>query len=223
MPPTVDARAALYSSLIPGLGQLIQRRGWAGGLCFLITLLLFTASVALGHISGRTAEVFFFLLLALPWWAFQAYDAYLGPDRTITFRRTWRSVWNRGHDIRFLGLLLLISALIDTWIILANLDYLLPFYCTKPEGALGFATKAVSPVLHLAVGYGFMRLRRWSLLVYLVYAAYGFTNGLVNLTCFGPGRIRNTLLAAIVLSTIYILWRRHVLLGPLADQQQVPD
>jgi hypothetical protein len=58
-----------------------------------------------------------------------------------------------------------------------------------------------------------LRLRRWSLLVYLLYAAYGLTNGLVNLTCFGPGRIRNTLLAAIVLSTAYILWRRRVLLG----------
>ena len=58
-----------------------------------------------------------------------------------------------------------------------------------------------------------MRLRRWSLFVYLVYAAYGFTNGAINLTCFGPGRIRNTLLAAIVVSTAYILWRRRVLLA----------
>lgn len=207
-----DPLATLYSSLIPGLGQLIRRRRRSGLLCLLVTLLLFTASMALGRISGRAAEVFFFMLLALPWWAFQAYDAYLGPGDGHTFRRTWRAVWDRGHDIRFLGLLLLISALNDTWIIFANLDYLLPFYCTKPDGVLGFATKAISPALHLVVGYGFMRLRRWSLLVYLVYAAYGFTNGLVNLTCFGPGRIRNTLLAAIVLSTIYILWRRHILL-----------
>jgi len=207
-----DPLAALYSSLIPGLGQLIRRRRTSGLLCLLVALLLFTASMALGRISGRAAEVFFFMLLALPWWAFQAYDAYLGPGASHTFRRTWRAVWDRGHDIRFLGLLLLISALNDTWIILANLDYLLPFYCTKPDGVLGFFTKAISPALHLVVGYGFMRLRRWSLLVYLVYAAYGFTNGLVNLTCFGPGRIRNTLLAAIVLSTIYILWRRRVLL-----------
>jgi len=35
---------------------------------------------------------------------------------------------------------------------------------------------------------------------------------MVNLACFGPGRIRNTLLAAVVLSTMYILWRRNVLL-----------
>lgn len=153
------------------------------------------------------------MLLALPWWAIQSYDAYLGPSRTqCDFLRTWRAVWHQGHDIRFLGLLLLISALNDTWIILRNLDYLLPFYCTKLDGIPGFATKAISPALHLIVGYGFLRLRRWSLFIYLLYAAYGWTNGVVNLTCFGPGRIRNTLLIAIVCSTLYILWRRHILL-----------
>jgi hypothetical protein len=35
---------------------------------------------------------------------------------------------------------------------------------------------------------------------------------MVNLACFGPGRIRNTLLAAVILSTIYIVWRRNILL-----------
>lgn len=198
--------------LIPGFGQLLRRRWNAGSLSFVITLLLLVSSLALGRVSGRAAEVFFFMLLALPWWVFQAYDAYLGAQDGPAFLGTWRTVWDRGHDIRFLGLLLFISALNDTWIILMNLDYLLPFYCTKPDGPLGLAVKAISPALHLAVGYGFMRLRRWALFAYLIYAAYGFTNGLVNLTCFGPGRIRNTLLIAIVLSTAYILWRRRILL-----------
>ncbi len=157
---------------------------------------LIIASLALGRVSGRAAEVFFFMVLALPWWALQGYDAYLGPaDTGSSWRRTFRTAWQRGHDIRFLGVLLVISALNDTYIILANLDYLLPFYCTKPTGIPGFLTKAISPVLHLAVGYGFIRCRRWAFFLYLVYAAYGFTNGMVNLTCFGPGRIRNTLLA----------------------------
>lgn len=211
--PSHDSRAAFLSSLCPGLGQLVQARYVHAVTAFLGTVALIGASVALGRISGRAAEVFFFMLLALPWWAFHAYDAYLGPSSgTSNLLRTWREVWRQGQDIRFLGLLLLVSALNDTWIILNNLDYLLPFYCTKPDGIPGFLTKAISPALHLAVGYGFLRLYRWSLFVYLLYAAYGFTNGLVNLTCFGPGRIRNTLLAAIVLSTLYLLWRRHILL-----------
>ena len=109
-------------------------------------------------------------------------------DRTAgsTWRRTFRTAWRRGHDIRFLGVLLVISALNDTFIILENFDYLLPFYCTKFSGIPGFLTKAISPVLHLVVGYGFLRCTRWAFFIYLVYAAYGFTNGMVNLACFGP-------------------------------------
>jgi hypothetical protein len=212
MPTASDTRAAFLSALIPGLGQLVQRRHTEAFAAFAATMLLIALSAWLGRVTDRAVEVLVFMVLALPCWVLQSYDAYLGTDRPGPhWLRTWRLVWRQGHDIRFLGLLLLISALNDTWIILKNLDYLLPFYCMKPGGAAGFAAKAISPVLHIMVGYGFIRLRRWSLLVYLVYAAYGFTNGLVNLTCFGPGRIRNTLLAAIVLSTAYILLRRQVL------------
>ena len=213
MSSSADSRAALLSALLPGLGQLSQGRRLQALTACIATLLLIALSAWLGRITDRAVEVLVFMVLALPCWVLQSYDAYLGPsDTQPDTLRTWTIVWQRGHDIRFLGLLLLISALNDTWIILRNLDYLLPFYCTKLDGIAGFATKAISPVLHLAVGYGFMRLRRWALFVYLVYAAYGFTNGMVNLTCFGPGRIRNTLLAAIVLSTLYILQRRRVLL-----------
>ena len=213
MPGATDHHAALLSALCPGLGQLAQGRRTDAGKAFSITILLLVTSLGLGRMSGRAAEVLFFMILVLPWWALQSYNAQLGrTDRAITWRGTWGQAWKGGHDIRFLGLLLFISAVNDTWIILMNLDYLLPFYCTKPEGLPGFLTKAISPVLHITVGYGFMKLRRWSLLVYLVYAAYGLTNGLVNLTCFGPGRIRNTLLVAVIVSTLYILWRRHVLL-----------
>jgi hypothetical protein len=213
MSDAFDVRAALLSSFLPGAGQLIQRRYIQAVTACIYTIVLVTASFALGQIFGRAAEVFFFMVLTLPWWALQTYDAYLGPsgDRA-QWRRTFRTAWQHGHDIRFLGLLLLISAINDTFIILNNLDYLLPFYCTKPGGIPGFLTKAISPALHVAVGYGFVRLSRWAFFVYLVYAAYGFTNGMVNLTCFGPGRIRNTLLVAVVLSTIYVLWRRHILL-----------
>ncbi len=213
MQTTSDPRAAFLSAVVPGLGQLVQRRVAAAGAAFAIALLLLVSTGWAGRATDRVVEVLLFMVLVLPWWVLQSYDAYLGaPPGEPALRRTWRAVWRRGHDIRFLGVLLLISAVNDTWIILNNLSYLLPFYCTKLDGIPGVATKAISPILHTMVGYGFVRLRRWSLLVYLVYAAYGLTNGLVNLTCFGPGRIRNTLLAAIVLSTVYILWRRKILL-----------
>lgn len=205
-----DARAALFSALLPGLGQFTQQRYRQGLACLVTTLVLATASAGLGHISGRAAEVFFFMLLVLPWWAIQSYDAYLGPsDQQPDLLRTWRAVWQHGHDIRFLGVLFLLSAVNDSIIILSNPEYLLPFFCTKPAGVVGIATKAVSPVLHTAVGFGFLRLRRWSLFLYLLYAAYGMTNAVVNLTCFGPGRVRNTLLITLAGFTIYIVWRQR--------------
>jgi hypothetical protein len=205
-----DPRAALFSGLLPGLGQLTQGRRQQGFLCLSISLALVVASFGLGRVSGRAAEVFFFMLLVLPWWTLQSYDAYLGSsDAQPDLLRTWRSVWTRAHDIRFLGALFLLSAVNDSYIILINPDYLLPFYCTKPAGVLGFLTKALSPVLHTVVGIGFLRLRRWALFAYLLYAAYGMSNALVNLTCFGPGRVRNTLLVTLAGFTAYILWRRR--------------
>ena len=211
--PISDHRAAVYSALLPGLGQFIRGRHRAGLFYASLTILLILLSLALGRVSGRAAEVFFFMLLALPWWALQSYDAALGPAVSGSdVVRTGRMAWVQGHDIRFLGLLFLISAANDAIIIANNPEYLLPFFCTKLDGAAGFITKALSPFLHTWVGYGFLRLRKWSLLVYLVYAAYGTTNALVNLTCFGPGRIRNTLLIALITFTSYILWRRQMFL-----------
>ncbi|HAP42217.1 MAG TPA: hypothetical protein DCQ94_21060 [Nitrospira sp.] len=208
---TSDHRAALYSTLLPGLGQLLRGRRRAAVFYGFITILLIVLSYALGRLSGRAAEVFFFMLLALPWWALQSYDAALGPAGSGSdVARTGRKAWAEGHDIRVLGLLFLVSAANDAIIIAKNPEYLLPFFCTKLDGAAGFVTKALSPVLHTWVGYGFLRLKKWSLLVYLVYAAYGTTNAVVNLTCFGPGRIRNTLLIALLAFTSYILWRRHM-------------
>ena len=205
-----NSRAALFSALVPGLGQLTQQRYSLGLTCFTTTILLVVISLGLGRISGRAAEVFFFMLLVLPWLAIQSYDAYLGPSgQQGDLLRTWRAVWQEGHDIRFLGALFLLSAVNDSIIILNNPEYLLPFFCTKPAGVVGVVTKAISPVLHTAVGYGFLRLRRWSLFLYLLYAAYGMTNAVVNLTCFGPGRVRNALLVTLAAFTGYLLWRRR--------------
>lgn len=206
-----DRRAAVYSALLPGLGQLIRGRYGAGLFYGLVTILLILLSLALGRVSGRAAEVFFFMLLALPWWALQSYDAALGPSESGSdLARSTRTAWAQGHDIRFLGLLFLVSAGNDALLIARNPDYLLPFFCTRLDGSAGFITKALSPFLHTLVGYGFLRVKKWSLLIYLVYAAYGTTNALVNLACFGPGRIRNTLLIALLVFTSYVIARRRV-------------
>ncbi|MBU6434947.1 MAG: hypothetical protein KGS09_03935 [Nitrospirae bacterium] len=218
-----NVRAAALSALLPGLGQWTQGRRHQALAYLAIALLLISLSLSLGRISGRAAEVLFFMLLTLPWWAIQSYDAYLGPsDSSADLQRTWQTVSTRGHDIRFLGALFLLSAINDSFIILMNPEYLLPFFCTKPGGVLGFLTKALSPVLHTMVGYGFLRLRRWALFVYLLYAAYGMTNALVNLTCFGPGRVRNALLITLAGFTAYILWRRRCFQSNAASRAASP-
>src|SRR5215467_8470266 len=196
--PSIDSRAALFSALLPGLGQFVQHRYWQGLTYLTITLALTAASGGLGQISGRAAEVFFFMLLVLPWWAVQSYDAYLGPsNQPVDLLRTWHAVWQQGHDIRFLGVLFLLSAVNDAIIILNNPEYLLPFFCTKPAGFVGGVTKAISPVLHTAVGYGFLRLSPLSLFLYLLNAADRMTNAVLNLTCFIPARVRYTMLISL--------------------------
>jgi hypothetical protein len=152
------------------------------------------------------------MLFVLPWWTIQSYDAYLpGPDtdRPFDFRETLKTIWERAHDIRYLGALFFLTAFTDFYIIVANPSYALTVFCAKPAGVWGILAKAQSPTLHTLIGYGFMRLRRWALLLYLLYAAFGFLNATANYACFGYGRVRTVFLLTLAGFTAYIWWRRH--------------
>ncbi len=150
------------------------------------------------------------MIIVLPWWVIQSYDAYLPKASPVEgWLHTVRIVWGRAHDIRYLGALFLLSAFMDVYIIASNPAYALPFFCTKPTGALGILAKAQSPALHTLLGYGFLRLRRWSLFLYLAYAGFGLLNATVNYACFGYGRIRTTLVLTLLVFTGYVLWRRQ--------------
>jgi hypothetical protein len=203
--------AAVGSALLPGLGQALRgQKAWAAVL-FGTAVGLVTLSWAIEHAGGIGAGVFFFLLVALPLWWLQAYQAFLpATENGIPgLVDAARQAWDRAHDLRFLGALFLISAAIDLWIILASPKYSLPFFCLKPTGFLGFLAKAQSPTFHIFIGYGFLQLKRWALFVYLAYAAFGLLNATVNFTCFGIGRIRTVLVISLVIFTGYILMRRH--------------
>jgi len=125
------------------------------------------------------------------------------------WRQRVRTAWARGDDIRYLGALFLLTAVTDLYIILARPDYALTVFCAKPSGVWGILAKAQSPTLHTVIGYGFLRLRRWSLLLYLAYAAFGLMNALTNYACFGYGRIRTVFLLSLLLFTLYVVWRRR--------------
>lgn len=205
-------RAVVYSTLLPGLGQAVRGyRTHAAGIG-IVTAGLLGSTALLAKISGVEAAVFVVMLLVLPWWAIQSYDASLpGP---LGWARTARAIWMNSHDIRYLGALFLLTAVTDLYIILARPDYALTVFCLKPGGLWGILAKAQSPILHAFIGYGFLRLRRWGLMLYLAYAAFGVMNASANYACFGYGRIRTVFLLSLIAFTLYIMWRRRCFSPP---------
>ncbi len=202
--------AALFSALIPGLGQAMQGRMRPGFLSFALCVGLAVFSVAIGRLAGAGAEVFLLMLLALPAWIFQLYDAYLSfTPAPGTLRRTWSIVWQRAYDVRYLGALFLLSAVMDLYIILKQPDYALSVFCTKPAGLPGLLFKIQSPTIHTLIGYGFLRLRRWALLLYLAYAGFGVMNAMANFSCFGYGRVRAAFFISLIGFTAYVWFRRQ--------------
>jgi hypothetical protein len=164
--------------------------------------------------AGPSAAIFVLMLLVLPWWALQSYAAGLpAPPGPLGLLQTLRIVWARAHDIRYLGALFFLTALTDLYIIVANPEYSLTIFCSKPGGVLGVLAKAQSPMLHTLIGYGFMRLRRWALFLYLAYAAFGLLNATANYACFGYGRVRTVFLVTLIGFTLYVLRRRRCFQG----------
>jgi len=205
-PDGIRQRALVFSALLPGSGQAV--RGYhahAAGI-FVATAGLLGGAALLARAGGAESAAFFLMLLVLPWWILQSYGASL-PD-PLGWSSTLRATWANSHDIRYLGALFLLTALTDLYIILARPDYSLTVFCLKPGGLWGLLAKAQSPTLHLLIGYGFLRLRRWALLLYLAYAAFGVMNASANYACFGYGRIRTVFLLSLVAFTLYVVWRR---------------
>lgn len=200
---------AMLSAAVPGLGQAVKRQTRHAFGIFTTSCLLVGCAWWIGRADGIGAAIFFLMLLVLPWWAVQTYDAWLpATPASAGMGTTLKIVWARAHDIRYLGALFILTAFTDLYIIVANPEYALTIFCTKPAGLWGALAKAQSPTFHTLIGYGFMRLRRWSLLLYLAYAAFGLVNATANYACFGYGRVRTVFLLTLIAFTVYVLWRR---------------
>ena len=198
---------ALISGLIPGLGLWLRGYPQQGFVAFCCGIILITAVCVAGLWTGAGASIFFGMLIVLPWWIFQIFQTSLPSPAGV--KETWNIVWKNGHDIQYLGGLFFLAAFMDAYIILANPQYSLHVFCTRPEGVLGALAKIQSPLFHVAIGYGFLGRRRWALLVYLVYAGYGLLNATANFACEGYGRIRTVFFFTLLGFTIYVLLRRH--------------
>ena len=203
-------RAGLFATLIPGLGQVVSGRPAHGLVIFSLTGVLIASGMVLGRTAGLSAEIFYFVLVVVPWWLLQIYDATLSQPHTgIPLTTALRQVRDHAHDLRYLGILFLVTALMDLYIILANPDYALAVFCSKPTGTLGLMVKIQSPTIHVLIGAGFLRLRRWALGLYLAYAGFGLLNASANFACFGFGRVRTVFLISLIVFTAYIWSRRQ--------------
>ena len=208
--------AAFVSAFVPGLGLWI--RGYSNQAIRIIGIGtgLGVMTWVLGRLGGTGAGIFGGMLILLPWWVFQAFQTSL-PNPT-GMRGTWQIIWEKGHDIQFLGALFFIAAVTDLYVILSNPQYYLHVFCTRPKGVIGMIAKAQAPAFHLAIGYGFLGRRRWALLVYLVYAGYGLINAVVNFACEGYGRIRTVFIITLLGFTAYVIFRRRCFLSrPLQE------
>lgn len=107
-----------------------------------------------------------------------------------------------------IGVLLIANGFVDLYIILDRPEYALKFFGQSFHGPAGWIVKFQSPLLHALIGYGFLRLKRWSYLLYMAYAFFGMTNALTNLYLLGPGKIRNIFIVSLFFFTLYIYLRR---------------
>ena len=138
-------------------------------------LALGVLAVSIGGIAGPGAEVLAILYFVVPCWVFQTYDACLAnvhpPSQHADIVRKC------GHDIRYLGALFLMSAIMDLYIIVAQPQDVLAVFCTKPEGWLGLLFKI--QFLPFTEDFPDFCSDDRASSAPLLYAGFGLTNALV--------------------------------------------
>ena len=203
--------AAILSAFLPGVGQAIKGH-WTKTAEILILGLLIAVAWYFGiRFDGPFTPALLYVIVpvaAVLWWGYQIYDAYASPTDESLFPVL--PLPARGSlDIQAIGLLFLLTAYTDLYIIQARPEYGLKILGTTFPGIWGILFKAQSPIFHLLIGIGLLQVKRWGLLVYLLYAGFGFINAAVNLAVLpGPHRIRIVFMLSLIVFTAYILWRR---------------
>lgn len=128
--------------------------------------------------------------------------------------RGWRAVragfWNRAIDIRILGILFIVSGLIDLLWILSYPDYALKVFGTTFGGWIGEAVKLQHPLIHLAIGTGFFLTRRWAFWGYLAYLALACASEIVTQILLGYHPVRTTMILISLAFATYVVARRRV-------------
>ena len=116
----------------------------------------------------------------------------------------------RPLDLTIFGILFLLSAPMELWSIMStDWTYAPKFFGMTMTGVAGKVVLVAQPVLHLAIGYGFLTMRRWAYYLTLFYAADVLTSTVLAYFFYGYGRIRTIFLVVLTPFVIYVIARRH--------------
>ncbi|MBI3595795.1 MAG: hypothetical protein HY203_01420 [Nitrospirae bacterium] len=115
----------------------------------------------------------------------------------------------RPLDITIFGVLFLLSAPVELVnIISTGWQYTPKFFGITSHGIVAKGVLAVQPVLHLALGYGFLALRRWVVYLGFFYIGDVLTSAVSSFILYGYGRVRTIFIVLLVPFLIYLIVRR---------------
>ena len=116
----------------------------------------------------------------------------------------------RPLDITIFGVLFLLSAPAELYnIIRTDWTYEPKFFGILMTGVSAKVILLAQPLLHIAIGYGFLTLRRWAVYLSLFYAADVLTSAISSFILLGYGRIRTIFIVLLVPFVIYLIARRR--------------
>ena len=116
----------------------------------------------------------------------------------------------RPLDITIFGILFLLSAPAELYSIMSTgWAYTPKFFGITLGGPAQKAYLLAQPLLHLALGYGFLTLRRWTPYLGLFYAADALTSAVSSFIFFGYERIRTVFIVLLTPFVLYLIRRRR--------------
>ncbi len=119
-------------------------------------------------------------------------------------------VIKRPLDITIFGWLFLLSAPVELYnIISTGWKYTPKFFGITTTGLIAKVVLLAQPLLHVALGYGFLTLRRWAFYLALFYIADTLTSSITSFILLGFGRVRTIFIALLTPFLIYTLARRR--------------
>ena len=115
----------------------------------------------------------------------------------------------RPLDITIFGVLFLIGGPAELYnIIKTGWTYNPKFFGILTTGIAAQIVLVAQPTMHIAIGYGFLTLRKWAFYLALFYAADVLTSSISSFIIFGYGRIRTIFIALLTPYVIYLITRR---------------